>query len=93
MFYFYYLSNIGMGSLFSRRRTRVTEQDKAVLQLKKQRDELKRFSRRATESIGKDTATIRELAKRNQKEYVTNFKVLMVCRSILYFNVSSFKYC
>ncbi|KAM7533049.1 hypothetical protein Aperf_G00000119433 [Anoplocephala perfoliata] len=58
----------GMGGLFSRRRTRVTEHDKAVLQLKKQRDELKRYSHRATELIDKDIATIKELANRNQKD-------------------------
>ncbi|KAM3174222.1 hypothetical protein ACTXT7_010974 [Hymenolepis weldensis] len=57
-----------MGSLFSRRKTRVTEQDKAVLQIKKQRDELRRFTKRTADSIDRDTATIKELAKRNQKD-------------------------
>lgn len=60
-----------MGSLFSRRKTRVTEQDKAVLQIKKQRDELKRFTKRTADSIDRGTATIKELAKRNQKECVS----------------------
>ncbi|KAL5965496.1 Charged multivesicular body protein 6 [Taenia solium] len=57
-----------MGILFSRHKSRVTEHDKAVLQLKQQRDELKRYSRRINSSIEKDTATIKELVSRKQKQ-------------------------
>ena len=57
-----------MGHLFSRHKSRVTEHDKAVLQLKLQRDELKRYARRINASIDKDIAAIKELASRNQKE-------------------------
>ncbi|VDM22387.1 unnamed protein product [Hydatigera taeniaeformis] len=57
-----------MGALFSRHKSRVTEHDKAVLQLKQQRDELKRYSRRISDSIEKDTATIKELVSRKQKQ-------------------------
>ncbi|VDK20718.1 unnamed protein product [Taenia asiatica] len=57
-----------MGIPFSRHKSRVTEHDKAVLQLKQQRDELKRYSRRINNSIEKDTATIKELVSRKQKQ-------------------------
>lgn len=59
---------LGMGALFSHHRSRVTEHDKAVLQLKQQRDELKRYSRRINDSIEKDTAAIKELVSRKQKQ-------------------------
>ncbi|KAL5104370.1 Charged multivesicular body protein 6 [Taenia crassiceps] len=62
------ISCANMGVLFSRHRSRVTEHDKAVLQLKQQRDELKRYSRRINNSIQKDTATIKELVSRKQKQ-------------------------
>ncbi len=57
-----------MGSLFSRHKSRVTEQDKAVLQLKQQRDQLKRYSRRVNDSIDKDTAAIKELVARKLQQ-------------------------
>ncbi|CDI97195.1 charged multivesicular body protein 6 [Echinococcus multilocularis] len=57
-----------MGTLFSRHKSRITEHDKAVLQLKQQRDELKRYARRINGSIEKDTATIKELVSRKQKQ-------------------------
>ncbi|VDD79531.1 unnamed protein product [Mesocestoides corti] len=57
-----------MGGLFSRHRSRVTEQDKAILQLKQQRDELKRYSRRTNDAIAKDNAVIKDLVARNQKQ-------------------------
>ncbi|XP_058121523.1 charged multivesicular body protein 6 [Anopheles ziemanni] len=53
-----------MGNLFGKTKTkpvsRVTEQDKAVLQLKQQRDKLKQYQKRIELSLEKD----RELAKR-----------------------------
>ena len=57
-----------MGILFSRHKSRVTEHDKAVLQLKLQRDELKRYTHRINDSIEKNVATIKELASRDQKQ-------------------------
>lgn len=66
--FFYFIGE--MGSFFSRHKSRVTEHDKAVLQLKQQRDELKRHRRRTTDSIERDTATIKELYARKLTQYV-----------------------
>lgn len=52
-----------MGSLFGKHKkpvSRVTEQDKAVLQLKQQRDKLKQYQRRIEQNLEKD----RQLAKK-----------------------------
>jgi len=54
-----------MGTLFSKKeKSRITEQDKAVLGLKKQRDQLKQYQKRINLNLEKD----RELAKRLIKE-------------------------
>jgi len=54
-----------MGTLLSKKeKSRITEQDKAILGLKKQRDQLKQYQKRINSSLEKD----RELAKKLLKE-------------------------
>ncbi|KAM6403679.1 charged multivesicular body protein 6 [Rhynochetos jubatus] len=58
-----------MGNLFGRkRRSRVTEQDKAVLQLKQQRDKLKRYQKRISLSLERERALAGQLLRDGKKE-------------------------
>ncbi|XP_048871827.1 charged multivesicular body protein 6 [Brienomyrus brachyistius] len=58
-----------MGNVFGRkRRTRVTEQDKAVLQLKQQRDKLKQYQKKITLQLEKERLLARQLLKDGKKE-------------------------
>ncbi|XP_074870643.1 charged multivesicular body protein 6 isoform X2 [Carettochelys insculpta] len=58
-----------MGNLFGRkRRSRVTEQDKAVLQLKQQRDKLKQYQKRITLNLERERAVARQLLRDGKKE-------------------------
>uniref|UniRef100_A0A4W5M583 Charged multivesicular body protein 6b n=1 Tax=Hucho hucho TaxID=62062 RepID=A0A4W5M583_9TELE len=58
-----------MGNIFARkRRTRVTEQDKAVLQLKQQRDKLKQYQKRITLQLEKERNLAKQLLKDGKKE-------------------------
>uniref|UniRef100_A0A670HU41 Charged multivesicular body protein 6 n=1 Tax=Podarcis muralis TaxID=64176 RepID=A0A670HU41_PODMU len=58
-----------MGNLFGRkRRSRVTEQDKAVLQLKQQRDKLKQYQKRISLQLERERAFARQLLKDGKKE-------------------------
>ncbi|NXP79212.1 CHMP6 protein, partial [Ramphastos sulfuratus] len=55
-----------MGNLFGRkRRSRVTEQDKAVLQ---QRDKLKQYQKRISQNLERERALARQLLKDGKKE-------------------------
>ncbi|KAH0629360.1 hypothetical protein JD844_011384 [Phrynosoma platyrhinos] len=59
-----------MGNLFGRkRRSRVTEQDKAVLQLKQQRDKLKQYQKRISVQLERERAFARQLLKDGKKEW------------------------
>nr|XP_020669202.1 charged multivesicular body protein 6 isoform X1 [Pogona vitticeps] len=58
-----------MGNLFGRkRRSRVTEQDKAVLQLKQQRDKLKQYQKRISLQLEKERTFARQLLKDGKKD-------------------------
>nr|CAH8860061.1 unnamed protein product [Trichobilharzia regenti] len=59
-----------MGSLFSRHRhrSRITEQDKAVLQLKQQRDKLNQMTKRIERQIECEHVLAKELVSRGRKE-------------------------
>ncbi|XP_069511281.1 charged multivesicular body protein 6 [Ambystoma mexicanum] len=58
-----------MGNIFGRkRRSRVTEQDKAVLQLKQQRDKLKLYQKRIVLQLEKEREVARQLLRDGKKE-------------------------
>lgn len=59
-----------MGNVFGRKSgpSRVTEQDKAVLQLKQQRDKLKQYQKRITLQLEKERHLAKELLKDEKKE-------------------------
>lgn len=60
-----------MGNIFTRkRRTRITEQDRAVLQLKQQRDKLKQYQKRITLQLEKERNLAKQLLKDGKKEKV-----------------------
>ncbi|KAH9519796.1 Charged multivesicular body protein 6 [Bulinus truncatus] len=59
-----------MGGLFSKKAklTRVTEQDKAILQLKQQRDKLKQYQKKITSQLERDRTVARTLLKDGKKD-------------------------
>uniref|UniRef100_A0A3B3TBY0 Charged multivesicular body protein 6 n=1 Tax=Paramormyrops kingsleyae TaxID=1676925 RepID=A0A3B3TBY0_9TELE len=59
-----------MGNLFGKKKsaTRVTEQDKAVLQLKQQRDKLKQYQKRISQQLEKERLLAKQLLKDGKKE-------------------------
>ncbi|NP_001084537.1 charged multivesicular body protein 6-B [Xenopus laevis] len=58
-----------MGNLFARkRRSRVTEQDKAVLQLKQQRDKLKQYQKKITLQLQRERELAKQLLHDGKKE-------------------------
>ncbi|XP_015670592.1 charged multivesicular body protein 6 [Protobothrops mucrosquamatus] len=58
-----------MGNLFGRKRqTRVTEQDKAVLQLKQQRDKLKQYQKKIFLQLDRERIVARQLLRDGKKE-------------------------
>ncbi|XP_075880479.1 charged multivesicular body protein 6-like [Nelusetta ayraudi] len=59
-----------MGNVFGRksRPSRVTEQDKAILQLKQQRDKLKQYQKRITLQLEKEKLLAKQLLKDGRKE-------------------------
>ncbi|CAO2646332.1 Charged multivesicular body protein 6 [Lemmus lemmus] len=58
-----------MGNLFGRKKqSRVTEQDKAILQLKQQRDKLRQYQKRVTQQLEKERALARQLLRNGRKE-------------------------
>jgi len=60
-----------MGGIFSRSkkaRSRVTEHDKAVLQLKQQRDKIKQYQKRTEQSLEKDRQLARKLLQDGKKD-------------------------
>ncbi|KAL7055668.1 hypothetical protein AAHC03_022587 [Spirometra sp. Aus1] len=58
-----------MGAIFGRhRRSRVTEEDKALLQLKQQRDQLKQYKQRVNAAITRDDAAIRQLLRQQERK-------------------------
>ncbi|PWA17833.1 hypothetical protein CCH79_00008358 [Gambusia affinis] len=59
-----------MGNVFGRksRSSRVTEQDKAILQLKQQRDKLKQYQKRITLLLDKERLLAKQLLKDGKKE-------------------------
>ncbi|XP_006886222.1 PREDICTED: charged multivesicular body protein 6 [Elephantulus edwardii] len=58
-----------MGNLFGRKKqSRVTEQDKAVLQLKQQRDKLRQYQKRVTQQLERERAVARQLLRDGKKE-------------------------
>lgn len=58
-----------MGNIFGRkRRSRVTEHDKAVLQLKQQRDKLKQYQKRITLQLQRERQVAKQLLHDGKKE-------------------------
>ncbi|TEA30689.1 hypothetical protein DBR06_SOUSAS4110143 [Sousa chinensis] len=59
-----------MGNLFGRKKqqSRVTEQDKAILQLKQQRDKLKQYQKRVTQQLERERELARQLLRDGRKE-------------------------
>ncbi|XP_041073365.1 charged multivesicular body protein 6 [Carcharodon carcharias] len=58
-----------MGNLFGRKkRSRVTDQDRAVLQLKQQRDKLKQFQKKIAIQLEKERELARQLLRGGKKE-------------------------
>ncbi|MEQ2264122.1 Charged multivesicular body protein 6, partial [Xenotaenia resolanae] len=59
-----------MGNVFGRKSqsSRVTEQDKAILQLKQQRDKLKQYQKRITVQLEKERLLAKQLLKDGKKE-------------------------
>lgn len=59
-----------MGILFSKKKpqSRVTEQDKAVLQLKQTRDKIKQYQRKLEQSLEKERLLAKKLVQNGQKE-------------------------
>ncbi|KAG7334967.1 hypothetical protein KOW79_001563 [Hemibagrus wyckioides] len=59
-----------MGNVFARkgRPSRVTEQDRAILQLKQQRDKLKQYQRKLTVQLEKERFLAKQLLKDGKKE-------------------------
>ncbi|XP_055750238.1 charged multivesicular body protein 6-like [Salvelinus fontinalis] len=59
-----------MGNVFGRksRPSRVTEQDRAILQLKQQRDKLKHYQKRVTLQLEKERSLAKQLLKDGKKE-------------------------
>lgn len=58
-----------MGNLFGRKRqSRVTEQDKAILQLKQQRDKLRQYQRRITQQLERERGVARQLLRDGRRD-------------------------
>jgi len=58
-----------MGTIFSsNKKSRITEQDKAVLALKKQRDQLKQYQKRINNNLEKDKELAKKLLKEGKKD-------------------------
>ena len=60
-----------MGNLFGKKQkkeTRVTEQDKAILQLKQQRDKMKQYQKKINAQLQKDRETAKLLLRDGKKE-------------------------
>jgi len=60
-----------MGGVFGKSKkqaSRVTEQDKAVLQMKQQRDKIKQFQKRIEQSLEKDRELARQCLNKGQRE-------------------------
>ncbi|XP_043860369.1 charged multivesicular body protein 6 [Dromiciops gliroides] len=58
-----------MGNLFGRKKqSRITEQDKAILQLKQQRDKLKQYQKRITQQLERERQFARQLLRDGKKE-------------------------
>lgn len=58
-----------MGNIFGKKkRTRVTEQDKAILQLKQQRDKLKQYQKKINLQLEKERLLAKRLLKDGKKE-------------------------
>uniref|UniRef100_H2NV00 Charged multivesicular body protein 6 n=1 Tax=Pongo abelii TaxID=9601 RepID=H2NV00_PONAB len=58
-----------MGNLFGRKKqSRVTEQNKAILQLKQQRDKLRQYQKRIAQQLERERALARQLLRDGRKE-------------------------
>jgi charged multivesicular body protein 6 len=57
-----------MGSLFSKKKNRVTQHDKAVLDLKVQRDKLKQYQKQCDAVLARETEIARKLLKEGKKD-------------------------
>ncbi|CDW53106.1 charged multivesicular body protein 6 [Trichuris trichiura] len=57
-----------MGGLFSKKRSRITKQDQAILQLKSQRDRLNRYRDRISRNVDKETAVARTLLRQGLRD-------------------------
>ncbi|VEL40341.1 unnamed protein product [Protopolystoma xenopodis] len=67
-----------MGIFFSKR-SRITQQDKAILQLKQQRDKLKQYKRRVEVQIERDRSSAKQLLSDGKKD-----KALLLLKKKIY---------
>ncbi|CAG2180389.1 unnamed protein product, partial [Oppiella nova] len=61
-----------MGHIFGKpkpkKKPEITEEDKAILQLKQQRDSVKKYQKRIKDELDKERQIARQLLKDNKKE-------------------------
>ncbi|XP_067001454.2 charged multivesicular body protein 6-A [Anabrus simplex] len=57
-----------MGGLFSKKKSRVTDHDKAILQLKQQRDRIKQYQRKVELTLEKERQLARTLLQNGKKD-------------------------
>lgn len=62
----------------------ITETDKAVLQLKRSKDEIHRFTKRTDILIGSEKEQIKQLIKNNPKTYKNNNKIRLLLKRVHY---------
>ncbi|CCK68324.1 ESCRT-III subunit protein VPS20 KNAG_0A06680 [Huiozyma naganishii CBS 8797] len=62
----------------------ITETDRAVLQLKRSKDDIHRFSRRTDELISTEKLQLKKLIKENPKDYKSNLRVRLLLKKIHY---------
>ncbi|XP_023336398.1 charged multivesicular body protein 6-A [Eurytemora carolleeae] len=81
-----------MGNIFAKKeKSRITEQDKAILALKKQRDQLKQYQKRISGVLEKDREIAKRLLKEGKKDrakLLLRKKKYMVTFNFIYLSVN-----
>ena len=63
---------------------KITEQDKAVLQLKRSKDSIHRYSRRTNDLIAAEQLELKTMIRENPKTYKNNSKVRLLLKRVHY---------